>query len=304
MRKLRANTGSSLPRARGQTFTLVELLVSMAVFTLIMLSLVSFFNSAQKLWINSMRKNEAYENARVAMDMITRDLQCAYYQYEKIPFWHKSKDGSLTTDDNDDNYGRDNEMLAFVCGTSSYANTDYQQSKFCEVKYQLFSTDNPDDTYAGFLRRSITPDKTSGTAAGQTNKKWNYYNDFDVAKLGTGDPPDQSFTADAVSSEAFQKIIPYVTSLDFTCYEKKSDGALSEISPAAATHTAFPYMVEIKFSLLDETSWLKWTALGGKPHHPIWAPGSEPAVAKNFREKNELTFKKTVFLGDRGQYLF
>ena len=61
-------------------FTLVEVIVSMAVFAILMLGLMQFFASAQNLWTSTGNRNISYDEARTAMNMLATDLMCAYYE--------------------------------------------------------------------------------------------------------------------------------------------------------------------------------------------------------------------------------
>ena len=61
-------------------FTLLEVLVSMGVFSLLMLALMQFFSAAQGVWERTGNKAELFDSAKTAMDIITNDLTCAYYE--------------------------------------------------------------------------------------------------------------------------------------------------------------------------------------------------------------------------------
>ena len=61
-------------------FTLVEVIVSMAVFSLLMLGLMQFFSSAQNLWSSASNRNVTYDEARTAMNLMAADLMCVYYE--------------------------------------------------------------------------------------------------------------------------------------------------------------------------------------------------------------------------------
>ena len=65
----------------------------------------------------------------------------------------------------------------------------------------------------------------------------------------------------------------------------------------------FPYSVRIELSLMDQQSWLKWKAMGGKQFVDGGTLGQtgSTALANDFRKNNERTFVKTVILGERGQ---
>lgn len=69
-------------RTRRQKFTIVEILVAMAVFSILMLLIMQIFGSMQSVWTSTSNKTETYQNARVIMDMLATDFQSAYYNAE------------------------------------------------------------------------------------------------------------------------------------------------------------------------------------------------------------------------------
>ncbi len=74
-------------RKRRHHFTLVEILAAMTVLVIIMLVMFQFFSSAQRIWSLSNRNAEVYENARIAMDVITRDLQSAVAKADDLAWY-------------------------------------------------------------------------------------------------------------------------------------------------------------------------------------------------------------------------
>ena len=66
-------------------FTLLEVLVSMGVFSLLMLALMQFFSAAQGVWERTGNKAELFDSAKVAMDILANDLTCAYYERDYDP---------------------------------------------------------------------------------------------------------------------------------------------------------------------------------------------------------------------------
>ena len=67
---------------RKQRFTIVEVLVAMAVFSILMLLIMQIFGSMQNVWTTTANRTETYQNARVIMDMIATDLQSAFYNLD------------------------------------------------------------------------------------------------------------------------------------------------------------------------------------------------------------------------------
>lgn len=71
---------SAQKRTFRNCFTLVEVIVSMAVFAILMLGLMQFFASAQGLWSSTSNRVSTCEEARTAMSLLSTDLMCAYYE--------------------------------------------------------------------------------------------------------------------------------------------------------------------------------------------------------------------------------
>lgn len=257
-------------------FTLIELIAAMGVFAILMVVVMSIFTAANRAWSNCRGRSEVYENARIAMDLISRDIQCTYYEYGKIPFYHYT--GGAGTNDN--------ETLFFVSATSIGPSTTYT-SKICEIAYSFYNQDTT-GCKAGWLVRSATADNNP--------EKWNYYNKLAPNQVfAVSDatiPPVYAFTQNNNSKEGYTPVVPNVVKLSFVCL--KADGSL--INPST-TPNMFPYSVIANLTLLDGNSWSKWLAQGGKPDDPT----NDPAPAKTFREQNERKFSKTIIIGERGQ---
>ena len=73
---------TSRQEAHARGFTLVELLVSMALLALVSAILFSLLSESQSIWLRSGKRIEAYREARVAFESISRDLgQAALHPY-------------------------------------------------------------------------------------------------------------------------------------------------------------------------------------------------------------------------------
>ena len=64
---------------RKNFFTLLEVMISMGVFTVLMLALMQFFTTAQDVWDRSGSKTELYDTGRLAMQLLQDDLVSAFY---------------------------------------------------------------------------------------------------------------------------------------------------------------------------------------------------------------------------------
>ena len=257
-------------KIKKKHFTVVELIISMTVFSLILVITTQLFSVIQRSWIKFGSDTMVFENASLALELMTRDIQCIYYNDSLIPFWHKSQ-----SDSNEFS----NQSLNFI------ARTNFQQegatTNLSEIKYQLYYTSDTKDSNCGWVMRSVTGDNS-------VDDKWNFISNLTVGLTGA----DNAFTANNDSSENYQKLIPYVTDLSFTCYDR--DNIISSTTDAVV---AFPFYIQLSMSIMDKDSWNKWINIGGQPDN-LQSSGS----VYDFRKKHERTFTKTVLIGDRGQY--
>lgn len=223
--KLLACRGVVRRTKRSINFTLIELLVAMAVFTLLMLALMQFFSSAQKVMKNTNQRTIMYENVRIAFDLITRDLQNAMYDGDKILFWHKGA-----------------SEIYFISAVGTKGSS--AKSNVAEIGYKL-------DTGDDWLDRSQINDSAGS---------WNFYTASGIS---------------AWSTTSFQKLIPYVVGLTFTC-DGDSTGDTSNPTP-------FPSVVKVELTVLDKNNYLKW----------------KESSNVDIKNNNEIKFSKTIFLPKR-----
>lgn len=125
-------------------FSLTELIVSMAVLSVLMLAMMNFFSAAQNAWTGAVKKNDTYQNAQLVFDIMEKDIQSICYGAE-FPFYHK-----------DQNNIGDEDIIAFVSTTPLRPNKDYKIPYF-EIKYKA-----NDDT-DGWFSRAVTDDQDSST---------------------------------------------------------------------------------------------------------------------------------------------
>ena len=72
-------------RSKLGGFTLLEMMIAMGILAFMMLVLFKFFANVQDAWTQSMNTTELYENGRVVLDVITRDLQASIAKADDIP---------------------------------------------------------------------------------------------------------------------------------------------------------------------------------------------------------------------------
>lgn len=258
-------------------FSLIELSVSIAIFIVIIAIVLNFYGTAKNAWSISETKRQAFEDGRTALELVSRDLQSIYYTANTAPFWHKAKTST--------NQWYDSQSLNFISLIDIRDESD--SSGMYEVKYLLWHPENGVTSDSdGWLMRSIT---------GDASLKWN----FTEYPLSVGlSGVNNAFTANNDSSEVPHKIIPFVTKIEFNCFNRT--GAL--IVPTQNAPQELPYSIELRIYILPKSEWQKWLSIGGSPATAIGSTEmtSNPTAAV-FREKNEIIFNKTILLSERGQ---
>ncbi len=265
-------------KVNRKKFSLIELILVMTIFLLLLVVFFTFFNTAKNVWASSDSRKQAFEDARVALDLMSRDLQCIYYTDNIAPFWLKTKE-------NNESWYND-KSLNFVSLTDIGGGSGTTSSLY-EIKYQLWYPENGVQSDSdGWLMRSVT---------GSSSTKWN----FNASPISVGTSgADKAFTANNDSSEPFNKFIPHVTRVEFNCFDRLRN----PIAGTTSTAQELPYSIEIKLYILPKADWQKWIAIGGKPANSIndTEESTNPAAA-SFRKNHEILFSKMILFGERGQ---
>lgn len=263
---------------RVKAFTLIELSISIAIFLVIIAIVMQFFGTAKSVWSISESKRQAFEDGRIALDIISRDLHSIYYTENSAPFWFKSK---TTTGE-----WYDSQSINFI-SLIDITDDIGSSSGMYEIKYFLWYPENGITSDSdGWLMRGIT---------GDASPKWNY-SQYPLSVGLSGN--NNAFTANNDSSEVANKLIPFVTRMEFSSFNRIG----SSIAPTENSPQELPYSVEIRIYILSKSEWFKWLSIGGSPANAI--DGTETMsnpTAAAFREKHEIIFNKTILLSERGQ---
>ena len=171
------NLVNPVQKSSPHAFTILELLVAMAVFSLLIVMLMGMVDSASKLWRENENRVDSYREARAAMSIISHDLRNALagtnLNYIRI---NNDAYGFLTNAETDTNSAAAIFFLSAQSATSQ--DPAANKSDVCQVGYFL------------------AYDKTSALAGVNTNvpKTMNLYryflsSDETFAKLTNGTYP-------------------------------------------------------------------------------------------------------------------
>ena len=83
-------------KLKTRYFTIVELIVAMAIFAILMLILMQIFSATQDVWRKTSEKSDSYESARSVLNIIAGDLQSAIYAENGVPFYSELYNNSIS----------------------------------------------------------------------------------------------------------------------------------------------------------------------------------------------------------------
>jgi prepilin-type N-terminal cleavage/methylation domain-containing protein len=160
-------------RAQGKAFTLIEVIISVALMAIILASAYACFDAGIRGKKMVEPRVEIFQNARVAMALMTADLRDACPLSKDFDFLgtHRTV-GDMPVDN-----------LDFA--THNYTPTEERQADFCETSYYL-NQDATNGTFTLFRRRNpiIAPDPLSGgsqeeIATGLRGAQFEYFDGSD-----------------------------------------------------------------------------------------------------------------------------
>ena len=261
-----------------QSFTLMEVIVAMAVFSVMMGLLLQMFLGAQKLWTGSDSKNELYSDARVAMDLFASTLQSQYHDPGSTMFLF----GTASS-------GRDDAMFFPVKMPVDYGSEE-------EIYYLSFIWRAADHTlYMRTLgkkdsRTQYTQlfDQTAGNATNITNKAGRLR---DYLRYANG---TSQKVIGGVMALSFKPIHAYPgNSTPVSFYNTSGVGDFMNVRGVANTDTReiSPFAVQISMELLSARHYDEWANVLGGTRSP------EPDAAQQFRLANTRRFDRIIYLG-------
>ncbi|MFA6717189.1 MAG: hypothetical protein WCS27_17555, partial [Victivallaceae bacterium] len=117
-------------------YTIVEVMMAMGIFLVMMTIMMQFFTSAQEIWNNSSKRNMLYSDARVAMNLMTREIQSMLYRNDETdgtgiyPFWYEWREITGTIEDYDNNLdsGRTTENMPAAIRTYFETNDELPEN--------------------------------------------------------------------------------------------------------------------------------------------------------------------------------
>lgn len=261
-------------RRRAFRFTLVELLVAMAVFSILLTVSMMVVASAQKLWTRSVQKNSTFANARVTMEFIASRVQTIVYA-DEMPFGIYNDNQALffATAMKMDRYKSNGEAL------------DKYDMRF--VGFQLYS--GSVDDFKGKLYMLIYADEGKNRRFMENfppfRDKTVYDDQCAKIKSAMSDlmPKSKDFFDDEKNARNCVEIAENVVSFKCNAYNIKNDAKTLESGDLSVP----PYLLEIEITMLDS-----------KESFDQWRNASDPEK-KNIVTEFGYTFRRAILLTDR-----
>jgi len=249
----------------ASAFTMIELLVSMAVLSLIVVLLLSMVDNATKMWRQSENRVDAYREARAALNLIASDLASIYSSTNTNFFYFDREPKPLPNVSS----ALDGKVF-FVTALPPTAQGTGQKSDLCTVGY-----------FAGFDKTSITG------RGGESMNLYRYFRPsnetFDALK--TGDIADGMTISSTPTSDDAEVLAKNITGFKVAAYSKATGtpGELTPFTQSATTPT--PDVLEITLSAISNDAAKRFTTQAD------WQDTNSPNYIQNVR-----TFTKRVVL--------
>ncbi|MBX7157897.1 MAG: prepilin-type N-terminal cleavage/methylation domain-containing protein [Verrucomicrobiae bacterium] len=134
-------------RSRKKAFTLLELLISMAVLSLLMALLFQIFELSMRTWQNAEQRTDAFREARAALHIISRDLRNTLRGNSQVATLILGERSPSPTPPNQEIYAlttvKNNGGKSDVCAVGFYCYWDDSRGAFMLKRYFR----NSDDTF-------------------------------------------------------------------------------------------------------------------------------------------------------------
>ena len=253
-------------------FTLVEILVSMAVFSILLVLMMQFFSGARTLWTANENRSVVYSDASVALDLMSTLLQSTYCTLDNAGD-NQTLFEIEKSSDSDKIYFVSNSRMDLSGGSIRYLSfqrtkqeRDSNEPNLGDNILVLKVFNDSDKDFPGyFYEFNVNPggDNSIETVRGKLK-----------TKLTVGSLPKSSTLSNV------KILLRNVTGLEFT--------PIKEDGQTAGDLTKTPFAIKIKLTLMESEAQLR-----------EWAKITDSTSKSDFQKEHEYTFERTVWLGKR-----
>ena len=256
-------------------FTLIELMVALAVTSILLVLLLNMVDSGTKLWRVNENRVDSYREARAAIGILARDLQNVLpnknpantFLFNATAFPILPDVGNLVTDTNQ---GAALFFLAALPAKSQAAASN--RSDVCQVGYFL----------------AFGKSSSASNSAVNTLNIYRYLLSSDETFQRLTNSPHSPFPSTLTTSDARVELLARnVTRFTASAYTY-TNGSLVVFS--ASTNTPIPDLLEIRISAINQEAGKKlgtdvadfstWTSTSGPAHSNTIAPAEQTFTAR------------------------
>lgn len=278
--------------SRKSRFTLVELLVSLGIFSILLVLFMQFFSGMRLAWTNTEKRSDISSNVRITMDMLSTLLGATYYSSASL---YSGAEGRFPFQI-DPAANRPGKMYFAVKTNIDLPGTSPIRFIGVQVPYagQTLNGSLANGDYYKLYLTVLSNDASAGN--GDVYPRFfpeflNSSNNEQSASAALGDL--RTNLNGKLSSASNHRIELLKNVTDFRIRSYDYSGAL--LSPSGSETDIFcvPGAVEIEISVLKDEDFSAWVNMKGG------VTATESPAAREFRAGKQLTFTRRIHIGDR-----
>lgn len=267
-------------------FTLIEVLAASGVLVLLVALMMQLFSTSQRLWITSERSGSINADAGAAMELMCGLINSVQFSYDSDE--NKNTVFSLKND------VPGKSVLIFVAKVER--SFPHKINRNCFVSFQRGSGDDSGNK-SDESKLYMTMISDSGPDSEDT-----FYSLFPPYWIGIGGADPEINTRDEArnalkkisdkllkegeESDYCQIIAENVLAFDIRAYQINADGEVVEAARVQDINEP-PRLLELRLTTMEKENYEKYRAM------------SDGKAKDNFRDQNQRTFSRSIFIGDR-----
>lgn len=281
-------------------FTLIELIVSMAVFTLLSMVVIQLFAATQKLWSRSEGKNELYQDAQMTLDLMSNmlnNISHATTEEQGTQFFRVDNDKVKDSESSSDSFTHFSKLYFATKSTiDALPKSEIYQNPIRFVTFQVVEISNSGDPDNG--RNCLVMRVLSDNVDDETK----FVKYFPPAQSDNEDLTDELDNGATLKTEPknqkenvvrlLNNVVAFRVRLgnsSSSLYKQTNNNDYESTGSAAFGHDSLPAFVEITLQLMD----LK--------HYDDYMMRFEGELgsseAREYRAQHSHTFRRYVYFG-------
>lgn len=287
-----------------KTFTLVELLAAMAVFSVLLVVAMRLFSGSQRIWLRAEQKTNTFSDARTAMEFIAARVQTLVY-YEGMPFEISRK--QLTASDNKKGDGFNNKQYSIWFATGMPMENRGEDNYFLRfVKFKLdVNDDSSDKSDPGVLKMLIYSDRSNKRKfqllfPPYEGNPYANSNEDAIQKINTkfseieknNSSIDNGDVVELIKNVTDFKVVSFpAVPASRGKWEIQADETL--LGSSTGTVNSPPYFIEIEISLIDnDDKFQQWLDINGNSD-------DDKKKRDDIFAEYGYTFRRAILVGQR-----